>query len=154
MYIWNFYKLKKKKIALTNGACSYGLDEGKTHREKVWRGLELDHRARCCWDSGLGKKAGPHLGSIGMKHNIEFLVNLADFLHWLNQSDLVINCHNRNEPYIGNLQTQLQVAHSTTRIGAAQSPTRPTRYPWLSPSCPWSFSCNPRTLASKLSPKP
>ena len=145
---------KKKKIALTNGACSYGLDEGKTHRERVWRGLELDHRARCCWDSGLGKEAEPHLGSIGMKQNIEFLANLADFLHRLNHSDIVINRHNRNEPRIGNLQTQLQVAHSTTRTGAAQSPTCPTRYPWLSPSCPWGFSRNPRTLASKLSPKP
>ncbi|KAK7821332.1 hypothetical protein CFP56_037798, partial [Quercus suber] len=27
------------------------------------------------------------------------------------------------------LETQLQVAHSTMRTGAAQSPTRPTRYP-------------------------
>ena len=52
---------KKKKIALNNWAYSYGLDEGKTHRERVWRGLELDHRTRCCcWDSGLEKEAGPH----------------------------------------------------------------------------------------------
>ena len=41
-------KKKKKKIALTNKACSYGLDEGKMHRESVWKGLKLDHRARCC----------------------------------------------------------------------------------------------------------
>ena len=60
MYIWNFYKLKKKKIALTDGAYSYGLDEGKMHRERVCRGLKLDHRARYCWDSGLEKEAGPH----------------------------------------------------------------------------------------------
>ena len=36
-----------------------------------------------------------------MKRNIEFLASLADFLHRLNHSDLVINCHNRNEPHIG-----------------------------------------------------
>ena len=40
---------KKKKIALTNGACSYGLVEGKMHREKVWRGLEL-HADLVIWD--------------------------------------------------------------------------------------------------------
>ena len=35
-----------------------------------------------------------------MKRNIEFLASLADFLHRLNHSDLIINHHNQNEPCI------------------------------------------------------
>ena len=53
IFLYGIYEIstnlkKKKKIALTDGAYSYGLDEGKMHRERVCRGLKLDHRARYC----------------------------------------------------------------------------------------------------------